>query len=278
MKFLGIEVGRILKMEISIDGVKVNCSKEGKGDYIFILHGWGCNLTMYKMLVDTLKDYYTVVSFDFPGFGDSEEPPRGWTMADYTDFTIKLVEYFKCSTASFIGHSLGTRILIRMANRDNLSYEIKKMVFIAGAGILSKYADDYIADYNKFKAKKEKYIREGKTDKLNQLRKNAPLDYAYSSEVMCECYLSAVSDNLENMLPNVNVPTLLIWGEKDKLTPVSDAKKMEKLIPDAGLVLLKNAEHYPFFDQPYAFKCILESYFEISEPLVKQKRRRFKLF
>ena len=265
-------------MEISIDGVKVNYSKEGKGEYIFILHGWGCDLTTYKMMVDILKDSYTVVSFDFPGFGESEEPPTGWDMADYTDFTIKFVEYYGCKKANFIGHSLGTRILIRMANRNELSFKIEKMVFVAGAGILSDDVEFYLSEYNKFQVKKEELIKAGKTKELEQLRKNAEGDYAYLSEVMCKCYVSAVSDDLEYMLPNIKSPTLLIWGENDILTPVSDGKKMEELIPDAGLVLLENADHYPFFDQPYIFKCVLESFFEIDSKIKKLKRKKSKLF
>ena len=259
-------------MEINIDGVKVNYSKEGKGDYIFILHGWGCDLTTYIMMVDILKDSYTVVSFDFPGFGESEEPPVGWDMADYTDFTIKLVDYFKCKKVSFIGHSLGTRILIRMANREKLNFSIEKMVFVAGAGILSKDVEFYLSEYNKFQAKKEQLMRDGKTKELEKLRKNAEGDYAYLSEVLCKCYVSAVSDDLEWMLPNITCPTLLIWGENDVVTPVDDGKKMEELIPDAGLVLLENADHYPFFDQPYVFKCVLESFFDIDSV----KKRIFK--
>lgn len=263
-------------MVINIDGVKVNYIKEGKGDYIFILHGWGCDLTVYKMMVDILKDSYTVVAFDFPGFGESEEPPVGWTMADYTDFTIKFVEYFGCMRASFIGHSLGTRIMIRMANRSNLNFEIEKMVFVAGAGILSSDVECYLSEYNKFQTKKEQLMRDGLHKELEQLRKNADGDYAYLSEVMCKCYVSAVSDDLEHMLPNIKVPTLLIWGDKDVITPVSDAKKMEELIPDAGLVLLENADHYPFFDQPYIFKRVLESFFEIdtvNKRIVKRKSK-----
>lgn len=264
-------------MVINIDEVKVNYIKEGKGDYVFILHGWGCDLTIYKMMVDILKESYTVIAFDFPGFGESEEPPVGWTMADYTDFTIKFVEHFGCKKASFIGHSLGTRIMIRMANRENLSYDIEKMVFVAGAGILSSDVDFYLSEYNKFQTKKEEFIRDGRFKELEQLRKNADEDYAYLSEVMCKCYVSAVSDDLEHMLPNIKEPTLLVWGENDTATPVSDAKKMEQLIPDAGLVLLKNADHYPFFDQPYIFKRVLESFFEIDTVNKRLVRKRTKI-
>ena len=264
-------------MVTNIDGVKVNYIKEGKGDYIFILHGWGCDLTTYKMMVDILKDSYTVVAFDFPGFGDSEEPPVGWTMADYTDFTIKFVEYFGCEKASFIGHSFGTRILIIMANRKKLSYAIEKMVFVAGAGILDANAEFYLDEVRKFRKEKCALLKENNFIELENLRANSDPEYSYKSDVMCKVYENAVSEDLEPLLSGINIPTLLIWGDKDIITPFSDAKKMEKLIPDAGLVLLENADHYPFFDQPYIFKRVLESFFEIDTVNKRTIRKKTKI-
>lgn len=264
-------------MEINIDGVKVNYIKEGEGDYVFILHGWGCDLTVYKMMVDILKDCYTVVAFDFPGFGDSDEPPVGWDMSDYTNFTIKFVEHFGCKKASFIGHSFGTRILIKMANIKNMNYQIEKMTFIAAAGILDANADFYINQVREFLIKKHQYIDAKDLENLEKLKKSSDNEYAYRSDVMCKVYENAVAEDLEGLLSGINVPTLLIWGDKDIITPVSDAKKMEQLIPDAGLVLFENADHYPFFDQPYAFKCVLESFFEINPTKRKILRKKSKL-
>lgn len=263
-------------MVINIDGVKVNYIKEGKGDYIFILHGWGCDLTVYKMMVDILKESYTVVAFDFPGFGNSDEPTFGWTMSDYTDFTIKFIEHFGCKKASFIGHSFGTRILIIMANRVELSFDIDKFVFIAGAGILDANADFYLKEVRKFQQKKFELIEANKFLELEKLRANSDSEYAFKSNEMCKVYENAVAEDLEPLLTGINVSTLLIWGDKDVITPVSDAKKMEELIPDAGLVLLENADHYPFFDQPYIFKRVLESFFEIdtvNKRIVKRKSK-----
>ena len=250
-------------MEISIDGLKINYSQEGKGDYVFILHGWDCDLTTYKMVVNILKASYTVVALDFPGFGQSEEPPTEWTMADYTDFTVRFVESFGCKKASFIGHSFGSRILILMANKKNLTYAIDKMVFVAGAGILDANADFYIQEVRNFRKKRSQLIESKSYDELEQLRDSSDIEYAYKSDVMCKVYENAVAEDLEPFLPGIAVPTLLIWGENDITTPVSDAKKMEKLISDSGLVVLQNAGHFPFLDQPYIFKRVMESFFEI---------------
>jgi pimeloyl-ACP methyl ester carboxylesterase len=55
----------------------------------------------------------------------------------------------------------------------------------------------------------------------------------------------------------------MIWGEKDTATPLSDGHLMEKLIPGSGLVVLKNAGHYSFLDDPYTFRRVLYSFLKI---------------
>ena len=60
--------------------------------------------------------------------------------------------------------------------------------------------------------------------------------------------------------PDMKLPTLLIWGENDSATPLSDAKQMERLMPDAGLVTIAGAGHYSFLDNPGLVYRVLESF------------------
>ena len=55
---------------------------------------------------------------------------------------------------------------------------------------------------------------------------------------------------MRDLLPNIKVPTLLIWGENDTATPIEDGEIMEKMIPDAGLVRVKGCSHYVFIENP----------------------------
>ena len=63
-------------------------------------------------------------------------------------------------------------------------------------------------------------------------------------------------------MPHIQAPTLLIWGENDTATPLADAKKMEKLIPDAGLVSFPGCGHYSFLDNPVGFRAVLKSFLQ----------------
>jgi pimeloyl-ACP methyl ester carboxylesterase len=61
-------------------------------------------------------------------------------------------------------------------------------------------------------------------------------------------------------MPLIKAPTLLIWGENDTATPLSDAKTMEQLIPDAGLVSFPGCGHYSFLDNPIGYKAVIKEF------------------
>lgn len=79
---------------------------------------------------------------------------------------------------------------------------------------------------------------------------------------MRQVLVKSVNEDLKGEMPNIKAPTLLVWGENDTATPVSDAKTMEKLIPNAGLVVLKNAGHFAFVEKLGAFLIILNNFLQ----------------
>ena len=253
-------------MVCDIDHIKVRYIDEGPitDIVVAIFHGWGCDIDVYRPIIDIVKSRYRVVALQLPGFGQSDEPPFGWTMKDYTQFSIKFLDSINAKNVILIGHSLGARILIRLSTMANISLKIYKMVFINGAGILPERLDEYLAGYESFKKHKEKMMVANDKKGLELLRANADCDYAYLSETMCDVYFNAVTDNLEDRLHLITIPTLLIWGEKDKDTPLSDGMRMKELIPDAGMVVLKDSGHYSFLDSPYIFDKVLKSFLNIA--------------
>ena len=81
--------------------------------------------------------------------------------------------------------------------------------------------------------------------------------------MMKKCMVMAVNEDLTECLPKIKQETLLIWGDKDTATPISDAKLMEEKIPDAGLAVISGAGHFSFLEQPAVFRSIMRSYFKI---------------
>ena len=78
---------------------------------------------------------------------------------------------------------------------------------------------------------------------------------------MRENLVKIINEDLKELLPNIDKSTLLIWGEKDTATPIEDAKIMEKAIPDAGLVAVKECTHYVFLEQPNYVCKVINTFF-----------------
>ena len=76
--------------------------------------------------------------------------------------------------------------------------------------------------------------------------------------------VKVVNEDLTPYMPSVTMPALLIWGDQDTATPLSDGQKMEELMPEAGLAVINGAGHYSFLDNAYLFNKILGSFLGIS--------------
>ena len=95
----------------------------------------------------------------------------------------------------------------------------------------------------------------------NWRRRRGSADYSAASPIMRQTLVLAVNEDLTHCMKNIDVPTLLFWGEADDATPLSDAKRMEKRIPDAGLVVVRGGSHFSFLDDTLLFFRVLDSFF-----------------
>ena len=95
--------------------------------------------------------------------------------------------------------------------------------------------------------------------------KSGSADYKAASPVMRKILVSVVNEDLEPLLPKIKQSTLLIWGENDTATPLSDGKRMEELIKDSGLVTIKGAGHYSFLEGKFIFNRVICSFLKIGD-------------
>ena len=93
------------------------------------------------------------------------------------------------------------------------------------------------------------------------LQKNAGSeDYRNSSGVMRETFVKVVNEDVKDILPEIDVETLLVYGENDDATPLRQGKLIEKLMPDATLVVFENDDHYAYIHQPQRFCLVLDAF------------------
>ena len=124
-------------MNIEIDGYDISYTITGTGEEtVVILQGWGTHYDIYDSLAETLNKKYTVVQFDFPGFGDSDEPREAWNVDAYTDFFCAFMQALGITQAHLIGHSYGGRVVIKLATRETIPFTIGNIVLVDSAGVL----------------------------------------------------------------------------------------------------------------------------------------------
>lgn len=254
----------MLQIKTIIDGLTINYIKQGTGKNILILPGWGTTINTYISLINDIASYATVYCLDMPGFGDSDEPKKGWNLDDYIDFVVKFIKSQNITELSLIGHSNGGRIIIKLMNQK-LDFIVNKIILIGSAGIVHKKSLTQKFKITLFKVGKKvlgvKPIKIFFPKALDNFRnKFGSADYKNASPIMKKCLVSLVNEDLKEYLPNIKSPTLLIWGKNDTATPIEDAILMENIIPDAGLVKIQNCSHYVFLEKPAYVHLIINTF------------------
>jgi 2-hydroxy-6-oxonona-2,4-dienedioate hydrolase len=246
------------------DGSKTDSKK-----ILILLHGLGASAERWSRIIPTLSRYYRVIIPDIIGFGYSDKPAAvEYTMEFFIDFFKVFLDNLGISKAIIIGSSFGGHIATEFAIRFNRMVE--KLVLVSPAGMMKTSTptlDRYIMAalypvyehvyeafsemaYNSDDAVNEEIVM----DFVNRMRlTNAK--YAFMSTVLGIRY----APKLKGRLSNIIAPTLLVWGENDRMIPLQYAREYEE-IPKSKLIVIKNCGHTPYVEKPITFNKIILSF------------------
>lgn len=256
-----------MEKTIELDGTKLHYNVEGCGSQaVIVMHGWGCTAKTMALPADAaLGENTRVFNLDLPGFGDSSEPDTIWGVDDYTRIIEEFVTRLDLGTPALIGHSFGGRIAILYASRN----PVEKLILIDAAGIKPHRTMKYYIKVYSFKAAKwllPKILGAyGRTIVERWRNKAGSSDYRNASTQMRAVMSRVVNEDLTDRLPLIQCPTLLIWGEKDTATPLRDARTMERLINDAGLVSYPEAGHFSYLDRPAQTAAVITNFLDVKK-------------
>ena len=257
-------------MKISIDGYDISYKISGPEgvDTLVVLQGWGTEMSLYDSVAAAVSDSYRVIQFDLPGFGNSDEPREPWNVDAYADFFCSFMEALGIKKAVLLGHSYGGRVIIKLAARESIPFEIEKIVLVDSAGVMPERSAS-----QKFKVRMYKIKRNFLTSKPVHsmfpevidywMSKQGSEDYRNASPMMKKCLVMAVNEDLQHLMPSVKQEVLLVWGDLDMDTPISDSHKMEEKMPNAALVVLTGTDHFSFLYKPVEFRNILRAFLKI---------------
>ncbi|OQX99877.1 MAG: alpha/beta hydrolase [Bacteroidetes bacterium 4572_128] len=248
---------------IKIDGLNFHYKVSGKGKNIILLHGWACDLHIFDNLHAFLEKNFKTYSIDFPAFGKSQTPNSVWSIENYTTFLEKFVKLNKIKNPILFGHSFGGRVSILFSSRNY----VEKLILIDSAGIKPKRKLNYYFKIYTYKLLKKliriKILKNYSKNLMKKyVKKNSSSDYQNANEMQKKILIKIVNEDLKNVMPKIQSSTLLIWGENDNATPVEDAKIMNKLIKNSGLVVLKNSGHYSFLEKQNEFFIIVNNFLQ----------------
>lgn len=246
------------------DGVELAYSIEGQGDVVVLLHGWGCDRTIWRATRELLSGSCCVVSVDFAGFGESAEPHEVWGVEEYTRSVEALMNELGVERPTLVGHSFGGRVAIVYASRNS----VERVVLTDAAGVKPRRSWGYYRKVYSYKLLKHMLpLLVGRT-KANMLleqrrAKSGSADYNRATPMMRAILSKCVNEDLCHLMPAVKAPVLLFWGDRDTATPIADAHRMERLMPNAALVVAEGAGHFAWLEQPDMWRATLKSFLNL---------------
>lgn len=230
---------------------------------LVILHGWGASARSFDKIKGLLEQKgISVFVFDLPGFGSELAPKEAWSVDDYVEWARKRIE--NEGKIILFGHSFGGRIAIKFAAKypeklaglilcDAAGVTPRPKIKIAVFNFLSKIGNAIFSlPFLKFLqplARKFVYWLSGERDY-----------YYLKKSVMQKTFRLVIEENLRPHLTEIHVPTLIVWGEKDRMTPLNDAYTIHNGIAGSKMEILKNIGHNPHLECPEKLAEIIGSF------------------
>lgn len=252
-------------MEVKINDYNINYEVIGEGNPIIMLHGWLTDLESMRPLTANLSKKFKIYLVDVVGFGKSDLPENPLTSDDFGNFLKEFIEKVDIKNPILIGHSNGGRIIINAVGRNLI--QPKKIVLIDSAGLKPKRSVQYHIKVAIYKIGKLILNLLPDTNSINKFKKDlrnkvGSSDYKASPIVLKDTMKIILNEDQRPLLKNIKVPTLLIWGGLDTATPISDAREMEKAIPNCGLVEYPYGTHFSYLENIENCKLVLDEFFK----------------
>ena len=250
-----------MKQFIDIEDIKLCYEVQGEGEPVLILHGWGCSKDTVQSITEHIAKTHRAYALDMPGFGETPPPNEVFGIEQYTQVVEKFCRKLNIENPILIGHSFGGRISILFSSRN----QTNKVMLVDAAGIVPKRTLKYhikVRSYKIYKKLLPLFVGKQEAERRIEERRNrsGSADYRAAQGIMRAIFVKIVNEDLKYVMPKIKAPTLMIWGELDTATPLSDARTMEKLIKGSGVAVMKGCGHYSFLDNPRQFFAIVDAF------------------
>ena len=237
-------------MQIVVDNILTSYQIFGdKNKTIVILPGWKRSVNEWIPIARSLSTEFKVVLLDLPGFSQMVRPKESFGVFEYAEFVKRFLQKVEIEKVILVGHSFGGRLALILASETSL---VEKLILVDSAGI------------------EKKGLSANVISKLVPIAKILPIsiqnriknlvgsvDYKEAGE-MRDIFVKIVNQDLSHLFKKIQIPTFIIWGERDNVVPVAFAKKFKEKIKGSRLRIVWGAGHEPHLQKPEQFQEILE--------------------
>ena len=247
---------------LTICGASVPLKRAGAGATMLMLHGSGGS-PRFLPGMQMLAEKFDVVIPQAPGFGGGEAPPWLERISDLANFYLELIDELDLRDIHLLGLSLGGWVAAELAVRD--ASRLRSLTLMDAPGIHVPG----VARLDPLELDEEAAVRAVYFDPKNAddavarafTPANEPIRRANQRTVAKLVRESRWHDpQLQRWLHRIRIPTLVLWGEGDRLFPPAYGEAWQKAIPGARLVVLPRAGHLPIQEQPQAFAAAVAQF------------------
>jgi pimeloyl-ACP methyl ester carboxylesterase len=268
---------------VILDGQPVNVIELGSGPPLVFVHGLAGSWPNWLEQLPVLAAKHRVVTLDLPGFGHSPMPAEQISISGYARLLDQLFDTLGIDAAAVVGNSMGGFIGAELAIA--FPQRVEQLALISAAGISTfdnrgavraipvlRRVERLVAAYTAWMASKSDTVARRprlRDATLNVVTRHpSRLPAALAAELLRGAgkpgFMQALQANLDydfrDRLPEIACPTLIVWGEEDRLITARDASVFEELIPDSRVVMYKDTGHMAMIERPAAFNALLEEF------------------
>jgi len=257
-----------------INNIFVSYSEKGDtgSPCIIFIHGFPFNKSMWDLQVDAFKDNYRVITYDIRGHGSSEAGNEDFSIDLFASDLIGIMDALKVDRATVCGLSMGGYIVLNAAGKyikrfdalvltdtqciaDTKETKEKRMMAIESIrkNGVEKYAEESVKNF---------FASGTFTTRIKTVANVREMIEKTSVQSLCSTLLAlSVRNETCSILPEINIPVLIMFGKEDKLTPPSAATFMHKKIKGPLLKILDHAGHLSNMENPEEFNRQLKEFF-----------------
>lgn len=221
-----------------------------RGDPLVLVHGLSGSSRWWHRNIAGLAAAYRVMVPDLIGFGRTRRPRiRLPTPRVVAGVLAEWMNARGIERAHLVGHSMGGQLSIHLAAR--CPERVDRLVLVDAAGVPRPLS---LGELVRFAAEAVPLWRWGDPRFLPVIARDA---LSAGPWTLLQGIAHVLGDDVRPLLPQIQAPTLIVWGERDGLVPLTSAWEMRRNIPDAQLAVLRGASHNPMVDRPADFNRLL---------------------